>query len=81
MGIYNPYQDFADRHYKYFGDRKHFSFLVKTAKKFGISYCDQIIGTMRQLKKIIKKADRIKYFTTVIYKNNVEKKFQDKKPF
>ncbi len=82
MGVHNVYQDFADRHYKYFGGQKHFGFLVRVAKKFGISYCDQVIADMKQFGRVIKKSGRIKYFTTVIYRDTAKKKLQNKKtPF
>jgi len=66
--IHNQFQDFADRHYEYFGGRQHFSFLIKAAQKFSINRCDEIISTMKQFKKDLKTPDRIKYFTSVLYK-------------
>ena len=46
--VHNFEQDFADRHYKWFGGRKNFGYLVKMAKEYGVSRCEQIIGEMKR---------------------------------
>ncbi|MBI3685237.1 hypothetical protein HY250_02425 [Candidatus Azambacteria bacterium] len=61
MAVHNEFQDFADRHYQWLGGRKHFGYLVKMAKKFGVSRCDEIISMMKHEKEL-KKESRIKYF-------------------
>ena len=71
MGIYCYEQDFADRHYKWFGGRQHFAYLVKMAKKYGVMRCDQIIAEMKQelgWENDKPRIDRIKYFNAVLQK-------------
>lgn len=70
MPVSNPFQDFADRHYEYFGGRVHFGFLARAAKKFGVSRCDEVVSTMKQFQKNLEREKRINYFTATIHSKN-----------
>ena len=71
MGVNNQEQDFADRHYKYFGGRQHFSFLTKMAQKHGVSKLDIIISEMKHEGGALKIPieARIRWFTKVLNAN------------
>lgn len=65
MPVHNQYQDFADRHYEWFGGRQHFGYLVRMANKYGVSRCDELISMIKHEVKI-NSEDRIKYFNTCL---------------
>lgn len=47
MTVFSFESDFADRHYKWFGGRKHFGYLIKMAKMYGVQRCEEIISSMK----------------------------------
>ena len=62
--INNIEQDFADRYIEYFGGRKHFGFLTRACKKYGLGRCEEIISAMKDSKNKIN--NKIAYFNKVI---------------
>ena len=67
MGVHDIFQDFADRHIKYFG-KQHFGFLTKVAKKYGGGRCDSLVSEMQHEGKSQKLPieARVKWFTKVL---------------
>ena len=69
MSVTSREQDFADRHYMWFGGRKHFGFLTKMAQKYGVWACDRLVSEMKHdQEEPIPEDVRIKWFTKVIQK-------------
>ncbi len=66
MPVHNQFQDFADRHYEWFGGREHFGYLVRMARKFGIARCDEFISMMKHETKIANE-NRVKYFHACLH--------------